>query len=188
MTRLDGDRIDLVEVHDSMLDEIESTPVEVKVGPAQDAARRVRADFHPAADEEAPQQAEDDSVVVSEHTYPGKGSGSRGPAQAADRGYGAPLFEVGPWRFVSAQINREAGALAAGPATFQRGGRRFARWRRPPRRGGQAESVIYQPHEVRRLRKTVKSVRAVALGGTVTDVAGDDHHVEVVGLPAATRQ
>ncbi|MEU4038423.1 hypothetical protein [Streptomyces collinus] len=26
-----------------------------------------------AADEEAPQQAEDDSVVVSEHTYPGDG-------------------------------------------------------------------------------------------------------------------
>lgn len=39
--------------------------------------------------------------------------------------------------------------------------------------------VISPPHDARRLRKTAKTARAAALGGTVSDLAGDDHHIEV---------
>lgn len=35
------------------------------------------------------------------------------------------------------------------------------------------------PHDARRLRKTAKIGRVVALGGAIADLAGDDHHVEV---------
>jgi hypothetical protein len=35
------------------------------------------------------------------------------------------------------------------------------------------------PHDARRLRKTAKTLRVAALGGSVADLAGDDHHVEV---------
>ena len=44
-------------------------------------------------------------------------------------------------------------------------------------------SRISQPHDMRRLRKTVKSARA-ALLGTLAGAAGDDHHCR--GLPATT--
>jgi hypothetical protein len=172
------------EVHDLMLPEIEFTSAGVRVVQRKMRAWRVRADFHPAAGEdEAPPDGEDDSVIVSEHTY--SGDGAWGVAGLLRRLIAATAmtreaFEVGPRLFVSAQIDRESGALAAGPATFQRAGRRFSSWIASHRDAeGKPTLVVSEPHEVRRLRKTSKTVRAVALGGTVTDLAGDDHHVEV---------
>jgi hypothetical protein len=171
------------EVHDLMLDETEFTPAGVRVVQRKMRAWRVRADFHPAADEEAPEETEDDSVVVSEHTY--TGDGAWGVAGLLRRLIAATAttrqaFEAGPRLFVSAQIFRASGGLVAGPATFQRNGRRFTSWIASHRdEEGKPSLVISEPHEVRRLRKTAKTVRAVALGGTVTDLAGDDHHVEV---------
>jgi hypothetical protein len=44
---------------------------------------------------------------------------------------------------------------------------------------GTPAMVISPPHYARRLRKTVKTTRVAALGGTLTDVAADDHHIEV---------
>ena len=166
-----------------MLDETEFTPAGVRVVQRKMRAWRVRADFHPAADEEAPEETEDDSVVVSEHTY--TGDGAWGVAGLLRRLIAATAttrqaFEAGPRLFVSAQIFRASGGLVAGPATFQRNGRRFTSWIASHRdEEGKPSLVISEPHEVRRLRKTAKTVRAVALGGTVTDLAGDDHHVEV---------
>ncbi|MGW0980347.1 hypothetical protein ACWD33_05850 [Streptomyces xiamenensis] len=171
------------EVHDLMLDEVEFTSAGVRVVQRKMRAWRVRADFHPAAGEEAPQGDEDDSIVVSEHTY--TGDGVWGVAGLLRRMIAATAtireaFEVGPRLFVSAQIVRASGGLVAGPATFRRNGRRFSSWIASHRdEQGEPSLVIGEPHEVRRLRKTAKTVRAVALGGTVTDLAGDDHHVEV---------
>ncbi|MGX1484225.1 hypothetical protein RKD45_003301 [Streptomyces griseus] len=171
------------EVHDLMLEEIEFTPAGVRLVQRKMRAWRVRADFHPATDEEAPPETENDSVVVSEHAY--TGDGVWGVGGLLKRLIAATVtlreaFDVGPRLFIAAQINRDAGALAAGPAKFQRAGRRFTSWIAAHRdEAGKPSLAISQPHEVRRLRKTAKTVRAVALGGTVTDLAGDDHHVEV---------
>jgi hypothetical protein len=44
---------------------------------------------------------------------------------------------------------------------------------------GTPAMAISLPHYARRLRKTVKTARVAALGGTLTDVAADDHHIEV---------
>ena len=44
---------------------------------------------------------------------------------------------------------------------------------------GTPAMVISQPHYARRLRKTVKTSRVAALGGTLTDLAADDHHIEI---------
>jgi hypothetical protein len=38
---------------------------------------------------------------------------------------------------------------------------------------------ISLPHDVRRLRKTAKTAAVAALGGTIADLAGDDHSTEV---------
>jgi integrase len=39
--------------------------------------------------------------------------------------------------------------------------------------------AISAPHDIRRLRKTMKTAAVAALGGTLADLAGDDHSVEV---------
>ncbi|MGW1888474.1 hypothetical protein [Streptomyces sp. NPDC001970] len=58
-------------------------------------------------------------------------------------------------------------------------GRRFTDWI-TRRRGEDGQGLaVTGPHDVRRLCKTAKITRAAVLGGSVADLAGDDHHVAV---------
>ncbi|QIZ37883.1 hypothetical protein [Saccharopolyspora sp. ASAGF58] len=106
-------------------------------------------------------------------------------------------FDAQPWLFLAVESRARRTMLGAAVARFKREPRRFTHWivahqhAEPP--GPQpdasttaAESadespqpVISLPHDVRRLRKTAKTARVAALGGTLSDLAGDDHHVEV---------
>ncbi len=53
----------------------------------------------------------------------------------------------------------------------------FSWWIRTRNDGGGL--AISAPHDIRRLRKTMKTAAVAALGGTLADLAGDDHSIEV---------
>lgn len=89
------------------------------------------------------------------------------------------VFDCEPWLFTAVE-SRKRVRMDAALAAFQDPGRRFTHWLeghsgpdRPFPKG------VSRPHDVRRLRKTAKTTRVVALGGTLTDLAGDDHSVRV---------
>jgi hypothetical protein len=81
------------------------------------------------------------------------------------------------WLWLAVEC-REKTALGADVAQFKMKYRRFAHWI-ASHAGDTPPLVISQPYEVRRLRKTARTARVVALGGTVSDLAGDQHSVEV---------
>lgn len=148
----------------------------VRVVQRKRRAGRVRADFHPldevALDEERP----------GEWVYPGAGNWDTPglfrrlhAATALSR----EAFEQ-PWLFTAVEADRHRAAMLAGLALFTRKGRRFTQWiGAHDGSDGTLALDISRPHDVRRLRKTAKTSKVAALGGTLTDLAGDDHHIEV---------
>ncbi|UQA91225.1 hypothetical protein [Streptomyces halobius] len=151
------------ELLDLKLADIEDTGEGVRVVQRKARARRVRADLHPAA----------------------QGGGAWDVPGLLRRLLAATTMtrEVFPdaesWLFLATELNFRTGELAARPATFTRDGRRFTHWIAAQEGGDGKPLAISLPHDARRLRKTAKTARAAALGGTVSDLAGDDHHVEV---------
>ncbi|WP_406156399.1 hypothetical protein OG298_01805 [Streptomyces sp. NBC_01005] len=150
------------ELLDLKLTDIEVTGEGVRLVQRKARARRVRADLHPAAG----------------------GGGSWDAPGLLRRLLAATAliretFTAEPWLFLAVEPHRHTGTLEAGAATFTRGGRRFTHWIVAQADGTGRPLEISLPHDARRLRKTTKTTRAAALGGTVSDLAGDDHHVEV---------
>lgn len=86
------------------------------------------------------------------------------------------MFDLS-WLFVSVEPGVYTRGLVGEQARFLRPGHRLTHWVLAHTAPG--GSVITPPHDARRLRKTAKTLRVAALGGTVSDLAGDDHHVEV---------
>jgi hypothetical protein len=85
-----------------------------------------------------------------------------------------------PWLFLAVESSQWRTSLTADVARFSNHGRRFTHWIAAHQdNDGTPALHISRPHDVRRLRKTVKTARVAALGGTVADLAGDDHHVAV---------
>ncbi|MFD3937943.1 hypothetical protein ACFWSF_25375 [Streptomyces sp. NPDC058611] len=148
----------------------------VRVVQRKRRAGRVRADFHPkgevSLDDERP----------GEWVYPGAGNWDAPglfrrlhTATALSR----EAFEQ-PWLFTAVEADKHRAAMLAGLALFTRTGRRFTQWiGAHDGSDGTPALDISLPHDVRRLRKTAKTSKVVALGGTMTDLAGDDHHIEV---------
>ncbi|MEU0936081.1 hypothetical protein [Embleya sp. NPDC005971] len=84
------------------------------------------------------------------------------------------------WLFAVAHLPRgRPDAVRAGPARFGDRRRTFGAWIAGGRDADGGPLNVSLPHDIRRLRKTAKTAKVVALGGTLTDLAGDDHHVEV---------
>ena len=88
-------------------------------------------------------------------------------------------FDAADWLFLAVEARDYDTRLGAQAARFKQDGRRFTHWIAAHPGEAGAPPAISAPHDARRLRKTAKTTRVAALGGTLTDLAGDDHHVEV---------
>ncbi|MFJ1757685.1 hypothetical protein [Kitasatospora sp. NPDC088134] len=92
------------------------------------------------------------------------------------------VFAVDPYLMVSVEIGprtKEGLSLRAAQVSFKLPKRRFPDWiAGHVREDGSPALEISLPHDVRRFRKAVKSARVAVLGGVLSDLAGDDHHVE----------
>ena len=88
-------------------------------------------------------------------------------------------FEAADWLFLAVEARDYDTRLGAQAARFKQDGRRFTHWIAAHAGEAGVPPAISAPHDARRLRKTAKTTRVAALGGTLTDLAGDDHHVEV---------
>jgi hypothetical protein len=88
-------------------------------------------------------------------------------------------FQAGDWLLLAVEARDYDTRLGAQAARFKQDGRRFTHWIAAHAAEAGVSPAISVPHDARRLRKTAKTTRVAALGGTLTDLAGDDHHVEV---------
>ncbi|MFH8873165.1 hypothetical protein [Streptomyces griseus] len=158
------------ELHDLTLPDIEFTDGGVRLVQRKGRAHRVRADLHlDPAEGAATDFAGDGAWDVP---------GLLRRLLAATELSRKVFPDAGPWLFLAVE-RRHRGVLDAEVAHFKNRDRRFGGWIAAQRTAGGKPLEITRPFEIRRLRKTAKVVRAVALGGTVSDLAGDDHHVEV---------
>ncbi|MFE9252915.1 hypothetical protein, partial [Streptomyces sp. NPDC007088] len=159
------------ELHFLQLPDIEFTDGGVRLVQRKRRAHRVRADLHPdpEPEEEAPAFAGDGAWDVP---------GLLRRLLAATELSRTVFPDADPWLFLGVE-RRRRGALDAEIADFTVRERSFGGWITTQRDAAGKPLKISEPYEIRRLRKTTKVVRAVALGGTVSDLAGDDHHVEV---------
>ncbi|MET8977400.1 hypothetical protein ABZX85_17440 [Streptomyces sp. NPDC004539] len=161
------------ELHDLHLPDLEFTDGGVRLVQRKDRAERIRADLHADPEEDQAAGAVD---FLGDGAWDVPGLLRRLLAVTALTREVFP--EAEPWLFLAVE-RRWSGVLDAGVATFLPSGRRFSDWIGDPPGGTGGPLAVSAPYDVRRLRKTTKTVRAVALGGTVSDLAGDDHHVEV---------
>ncbi|MEV5140708.1 hypothetical protein AB0K71_22220 [Streptomyces syringium] len=160
------------ELHDLQIPDIEFTDGGVRLIQQKNRATRIRADLHP--EQPAPQQQ--DSYFAGAGTWDVHGLLRRLLAATA---LARDAFTSEPWLFLAVDYRQAARGLGAECAGFTHDQRRFTHWIAAQRDSGGNLLAISQPHDVRRLRKTTKVVRAVVLGGSVSDLAGDDHHVEI---------
>ncbi|WP_331765224.1 hypothetical protein OG747_51930 (plasmid) [Streptomyces sp. NBC_01384] len=160
------------ELHGLKLPDIEFTDGGVRLVQRKSRAHRVRADLHP------------DPGPEEETATEFAGDGAWGVPGLLRRLLAATELsrkvfpDAEPWLFLAVE-RRHRGVLDAEVAQFKNRERRFGSWIAQQRDAAGKPLDISRPFEIRRLRKTTKVVRAVALGGTVSDLAGDDHHVEV---------
>ncbi|HUY45154.1 MAG TPA: hypothetical protein VMV92_05460 [Streptosporangiaceae bacterium] len=155
------------------LADIEFSDGAVRLRQAKARAGRVRIRLHPPS---GPPPATGDRVHHGSGNWDIPGLIRRLLAvTAASR----ETFDAGDWLFLAVEARDYDTRLGAQAARFKQDGRRFTHWiaAHPGQTG--VPPVISVPHDARRLRKTAKTTRVVALGGTLTDLAGDDHHVEV---------
>ena len=164
------------ELHALQVPDLEFSAEGVRVIQSKARARRQRADFHLSDPTNTGHEDEDS------RTYPGTGVWDVPGLLRRLVTVNARTREVypcDPWLFTAVE-SRKSVRMDAGLAAFEHPGRRFTHWL-----AGHTGSdrhfpdPVSQPHDVRRLRKTAKTTRVVALGGTLTDLAGDDHSVRV---------
>ena len=154
------------------LDSIEFSDGAVRLRQAKARAGRVRIRLHPPAGP----PADGDRVHHGSGNWDIPGLIRRLLAvTAASR----ETFEAGDWLFLAVEARDYDTRLGAQAARFKQDGRRFTHWIAAHPGEAGAPPAISAPHDARRLRKTAKTTRVAALGGTLTDLAGDDHHVEV---------
>lgn len=165
------------EIHDLALEDIEFTDGGVRLVQTKLRAHHVRARLH------LDQHVGDDHDDVDEGPaldFAGSGQwdvpGLLRRVQAVTRPARSVFGDPG-WLWLAVECRRKA-ALGADVAGFKTNHRRFTHWIAAHAQDT-APLVITMPHEVRRLRKTARTARVVALGGTVSDLAGDQHSVEV---------
>ncbi|WP_152646213.1 hypothetical protein [Streptacidiphilus albus] len=164
------------EIHALRVPDLEFNAEGVRVVQAKYRADRVRADFHPAGQEKG------FSPVVGELNYHGRGEWDvpgllRRLVEAGAMTREA--YATQEWLFTAVEM-RHGVRMEPARATFIDPGRRLTHWiaaRTGP--GRPFPDGVTQPHDIRRIRKTSKTTRVVALGGTLTDLAGDDHTVQV---------
>ncbi|MFJ8713902.1 hypothetical protein ACIRD9_12070 [Streptomyces violaceus] len=161
------------ELHDLKVGDIEFTDGGVRLVQQKLRAGRIRADMHP--EQPAP-------AVEAGSSFAGTGAwdvpGLLRRLLAATN-LAREAFACEPWLFLAVDYRKDTGGLGALCADFTHDKRRFTHWIAAQRDSSGSPLAISEPHDVRRLRKTAKVVRAVALGGSLTDLAGDDHHVEI---------
>ncbi|MDG5809301.1 hypothetical protein P9869_43210 [Streptomyces ossamyceticus] len=161
------------ELHDLKVLDIEFTDGGVRLVQQKNRAGRIRADLHL---EQTARRGEEDPYFAGSGAWDVPGLLRRllavtGPARDA--------FTGEPWLFLAVDYRKDTGGLGATCAEFTHDQRRFTHWIAVQHDSEGRALVISRPHDVRRLRKTAKVVRAVVLGGSLTDLAGDDHHVEI---------
>jgi hypothetical protein len=173
------------ELLDLQLPDVEFTDGGVRLTQTKQRAGRIRADLHPDQGP-APQGAGgQDGQPGSGQAYEGTGRWDvpgllRRLLAATQLAREAFAHAHEPWLFLAVESAQVRTTLTADLARFNADGRRFTHWiAAHTDEDGSPALRISQPHEVRRLRKTAKTARVAALGGTVADLAGDDHHVEV---------
>ncbi|QUW85600.1 hypothetical protein SMIR_41880 (plasmid) [Streptomyces mirabilis] len=160
------------ELHALQLSDIEFTDGGVRLVQRKNRAHRVRADLHPSPDPEEGAATE----FAGDGAWDVPGLLRR---LLASTELSRKVFpDAEPWLFLAVE-RRLRGVLDADIAYFKDRERRFGGWISEQRDAAGKPLEISKPFEIRRLRKTTKVLRAVALGGTVSDLAGDDHHVEV---------
>ncbi|MEU7225112.1 hypothetical protein [Streptomyces chrestomyceticus] len=163
------------ELHDLQMGDIEFTDGGLRLVQTKLRASRIRADLHPEVDMKGGDEGGAEEFA-SGGAWDVPGLMRRLLAATA---LIREVFDPDPYLFVAVRQDVANGELCAGVAQFASPRYRFGFWI-ASQRGAQGRTLnISVPHEVRRLRKTTKVVRSVALGGTVSDLAGDDHHVEV---------
>jgi hypothetical protein len=153
------------------LEEVEFTDGAVRIIARKARADRVRAESHPAHGAPAAGRYRD---FAGDGRWDVPGLLRRMIAATA---LAREVFAPEPFLFTAVQLDGRGG-LRARPAEFYLDGYRFTHWIAGHERAD-ADFAISRPHDTRRLRKTAKTAKVVALGGTVSDLAGDDHHVEV---------
>ncbi|MGW9025385.1 hypothetical protein ACWGQ5_14360 [Streptomyces sp. NPDC055722] len=162
------------ELHGLHLPDIEFTDGGVRLVQRKMRAHRVRADLHPDPDSEPEEETPQEFAGDGAWDVPGLLRRLLAATELSRKVF--PDAE--PWLFLAVERRRN-GVLGAGLADFNNRQRRFGGWIAAQHDANGKPLKISKPYEIRRLRKTTKVVRAVALGGTVSDLAGDDHHVEV---------
>lgn len=170
------------EIHDLCLDDLEFSDEGVRVLQTKLRAHRVRPHLH---GNDGPRESErplDEDEAPGESVYPGTGNwdvpGLLRRLIAVNT-LTREAFETDPWLFTAVESTDYRRRMAAGRAIFKRPGRRFTDWITTHLDIEGDPAKISEPHDVRRLRKTSKTTRVAALGGSLSDLAGDDHHIEV---------
>ncbi len=161
------------ELADLRLADIEFSDGAVRLRQAKARAGRVRIRLHPPA---GPPPGAAERVHHGSGNWDVPGLIRRLlAATAASR----ETFDAADWLFLAVEGRDHDTRLGSQAARFKQDGRRFIHWivAHPGEDG--TPPPISVPHDARRLRKTAKTTRVAALGGTLTDLAGDDHHVEV---------
>ena len=165
------------ELHTLQVPDLEFSAQGVRVVQTKNRAERVRADYHvtdrPLEEGEGP----------GELAYEGRGEWDVAgllrrlvKATALTR----EVFGGEPWLFTAVESAENRSTMDARFARFVDPGRRFTHWIASHLdASGAAVLDISEPHEARRLRKTAKTTRVVALGGALSDMAGDDHSIQV---------
>lgn len=161
------------ELADLRLADIEFSDGAVRLRQAKARAGRVRIRLHPPSD---PEPGTGDRVLHGSGNWDVPGLIRRLLAvTAASR----EAFEAADWLFLAVEARDYDTRLGAQAARFKQDGRRFTHWIAAHTGQDGVPPAISAPHDARRLRKTAKTTRVAALSGTLTDLAGDDHHVEV---------
>ncbi|MFE2760409.1 hypothetical protein [Streptomyces halstedii] len=165
------------ELHMVQASDVEFNAEGVRIVQAKHRAERIRADFHLMAPASGPSHH-------GEMAFAGRGRWDvpgllRRLIQV--NALTRETFSFEPWLFTAVEHRRSNG-MEPRHAPFTDPGRRFTHWiARHTGPGAAFPKGIAGQHEVRRLRKTAKTTKVVALGGTLSDLAGDDHSIRVFG-------
>lgn len=168
------------ELHALRLSDIEFTDGGVRLVQAKQRAHRIRTHLH------ADQPATADDGEPDEGLSPGfvyEGTGRWDVPGLLRRLIAATeltrsCFQTEPLLWIAVEARNHRTELIADFARFKLIGRRFTHWI-ASHADDDPPLVVSEPHNVLRLRKTAKTSRVIALGGTLTDLAGKDHSIEV---------
>ncbi|MGW4890688.1 hypothetical protein ACWEQL_00235 [Kitasatospora sp. NPDC004240] len=163
------------ELHALQVPDVEFSAEGARVVQAKHRAERIRADFH-LTDRSVASAAGEDMVFAGRGRWDVPGLLRRLiQVNALTR----ETFGFAPWLFTAVEYRQSQG-MEPRHSPLRDPGRRFTDWIAAHTGPGAAfPDGISLPHDARRLRKTAKTSRVVALGGTLSDLAGDDHSIRV---------